>query len=280
MQRFLSYMIITPIIGTVLSQSDMAQAQVSLAQSQTTQQLIASGRESFVRNCAGCHGDNAQGAGPGAAMLNPKPRNLVAGAFKFRSTPTGTLPTNADLMRTIDQGVLGTSMPSYRLMSQTEKFALVTYIQSLRPDWKQSVGSPYHIPSPPTEIFAKKTPFLEAAAQGQKIFAEACVTCHGNNGQGDGPGAEGLVDADNNPIKPATLTAAWIKSGRSAKDVFKAITTGLDGSPMPSFGDVYTEAERWQLTAFVFYLRGKGQGVYAPDQALPSLSTKTQGRVK
>ncbi|MBS1983148.1 MAG: cytochrome c [Bdellovibrionales bacterium] len=245
-----------------------------MIRSMTQQQLIEAGRESFVHNCSGCHGMDAQGAGPAAVMLNPRPRNLVAGSFKFRSTPTGTLPTSDDLMRTLDQGVLGTSMPSFRLISNQEKQALVAYIKSLRPTWSQEQGDSYAIPSPPKEIFSKKETLLASAARGRETFLQGCQTCHGDTGLGDGPSVEGLMDAENMPIRPANFTRPYIKSGRTARDVFKAITTGLDGTPMPSFADVYTPEQRWDLVAYVLYRRGQGAGIYSADLSLPSVTKK------
>ena len=42
-----------------------------------------------------------------------KPRDFTKGIFKFRTTPLGSLPTEADLMRTIRTGVSGTMMPTF-----------------------------------------------------------------------------------------------------------------------------------------------------------------------
>ena len=262
-----------------------ARAQQSLEHALTSQQLIQSGREVYLQNCVGCHGIEAKGDGPAAAMLNPKPRNLLSGSFKFRSTPTGNLPVVSDLIRTIDQGVLGTSMPSFRLMSQQEKLAVATYIVSLRPDWAQSQGEPLFIPRPPTSIFSTKETLLASAQRGHKTFLEACQTCHGDKGLGNGPSAEGLTDAEEHPIVPANLQKKWIKSGRTPSDVFKALSTGLDGTPMPGFADAFTEAQRWDLVAFVFYLRGVGAKEYSEEllasAASPAASTqKPQGKTK
>ena len=54
----------------------------------------------------------------------------------------------------------------------------------------------------------------------------------------------------------------------AARDIYRAISTGLDGTPMPGFDGVYDENGRWDLTAYVFYLRGKAAGVYGPEEVL------------
>jgi hypothetical protein len=71
--------------------------------------------------CAWCHGADGRGDGPaGAAALAaygaPRPRDFTRGRFKLRSTPSGVLPTDADLLRTIERGIPGI-MPSFQGLS-------------------------------------------------------------------------------------------------------------------------------------------------------------------
>lgn len=262
MRMFLLFCIV------VCSSQIRAATNTSMGQFMASQQLVQAGKAVFQHNCSGCHGMDAMGKGPASPMLDPKPRNLVAGAFKFRSTPLGTLPTNQDLLRTIDQGILGTSMPGFPLLSSNQKYALVAYIKSLRPDWEKNVGKAYAIPEAPKEVFSNRTLFLASAFRGRKIFEEGCLTCHGEKGHGDGPSAEGLMDSDENPLRPANLSHHRIKSGKRAEDVYKVILTGLDGTPMPSFDGVYNESQIWELVTYVFFLRGQAAGIYADDVLL------------
>ena len=67
----------------------------------------------YATYCVGCHGPKGDGAGPATEMLIVKPRDFTKGIFKFRSTPSGQLPTTGDLYRTITQGAYGTSMPAW-----------------------------------------------------------------------------------------------------------------------------------------------------------------------
>ncbi len=246
-------------------------AQDSIAQMMTEQQQILSGQELYQRHCMGCHGIAADGKGLAASMLNPKPRNLVNGSFKFRSTPSGTLPTTDDLIRTISQGVLGASMPNYKFLSYPQKLSLALYIKSLRKDWKANQGIPYFIPEAPKEIFGSKATLLASAQRGYKTYAENCLVCHGVNGEGNGESAEGLVDDDNQPIRPANYAARFIKSGKGASDIYKAITTGLDGSPMPAFADTLSDKERWDVVAYVMFRRGQGAGIYDANVSLDEM---------
>ncbi len=237
----------------------------------TTQQMISAGRDSFLNRCAGCHGPEADGKGPAAPMLNPKPRNLLSGSFKFRSTPPGVLPTIEDLLRTIDRGIPGSAMPPFRDVGEEEKLSLVLYIRSLRPEFEQTKADQVSVtvPPPPKEIFSAKAELIRAAGRGRKSYETSCLTCHGAEGRGDGPSVEGMTDAEDMPIRPADLTKQALKSGPTASDVYRAITLGIEGAPMPSYGPNFTEKQRWDLVAYVFYLRGKGAGIYGAEDKLP-----------
>lgn len=223
-----------------------------------------------MNRCSGCHGEKADGLGKAAPMLSPKPRNLIEGGYKFRSTPSGMLPTVSDLLNTLNRGVPGTAMPSFQDVSEAQKLAIIAYIRSLRPEFAESQPEKHALvfPNPPAAFFSSKANLLSAAQRGKKLYDSACISCHGEKGLGDGPSAETLVDAYENPIRPANLTKAYIKTGKTAKDIFKVLTTGLDGSPMPSFVDMFDETKRWELVSYVFYLRGRAAGIYGEKDQL------------
>ena len=128
------------------------------------------------------------------------------------------------------------------------------------------------IPDAPAEIFSdpQGAVFLASALSGQALFKEACLTCHGEGGTGKGPQSEGLVDAEGDPIVPRDLSRAYIKSGRSARDVYKAIATGLDGTPMPAFAEIYPPEKIWKLVSYVFFLRAQGNGDFPREEELNS----------
>ena len=78
------------------------------------------GYQLYSKYCVQCHGVNGDGNGDVAEHLNPKPRNYTFGIFKFTSTPYGQKPRRSDLVRTIRQGVTGTSMPSFDRFSDED----------------------------------------------------------------------------------------------------------------------------------------------------------------
>ena len=85
----------------------------------------------YREHCAHCHGITGDGQGPTAAFLNPYPRDYRPGWFKFKSTPIGSKPTHDDLKRILVEGIPGTAMPSFRLLSDPELESLVNYVKYL-----------------------------------------------------------------------------------------------------------------------------------------------------
>ncbi len=85
----------------------------------------------YREHCVHCHGINGDGKGPTAPFLNPYPRDYRRGVFKFKSTPRGSRPTHDDLKRTLVNGVPGTSMPSFKLLPDSQIESLVNYVKYL-----------------------------------------------------------------------------------------------------------------------------------------------------
>jgi len=85
----------------------------------------------YRQHCVHCHGISGDGAGPTAAFLNPYPRDYRMGMYKFASTAIGVRPTDEDLHRILIEGVSGTAMPSFRLLDEDERHALVDYVKYL-----------------------------------------------------------------------------------------------------------------------------------------------------
>ena len=110
------------------------------------------------------------------------------------------------------------------------------------------VGEPIAIPEAPS--------FDDASRErGKALYAQfQCVICHGPEGKGDGVAAAALLDTTQRPIRPADFTRGFVKGGRGPRVVFRAISTGLTGTPMPSFAAMTDEAQRWDLAAYVMSL--------------------------
>src|SRR5882672_9788924 len=96
----------------------------------TTQDTTA-GKQVYGKWCAGCHGDNGAGDGAGARHMIPPPRDFTGGLYQIRSTASGELPTDADLMRSIDEGLPGTAMPGWKSrLSDRQRRDVLAYIKT------------------------------------------------------------------------------------------------------------------------------------------------------
>jgi cytochrome c oxidase cbb3-type subunit 2 len=221
---------------------------------------IAKGKEVYERRCLGCHGVKGDGNGEAATfMYRQRPRNFTTGVFKFRLTK-GTLPTDHDLMRTITRGVRGTAMPAWYELPLEERAAVLQYVKFVLAADKSDPNNPYYYfteepPGAPMTIGAPPKPTAELIAKGNEIWLQAkCWECHGRTGKGDGEKAPGLKDDWKFPIQPADLTSGQFKSGPTVSDIFRTISLGLSGSPMPSFQDSFSESDRWALSHYVLSL--------------------------
>jgi mono/diheme cytochrome c family protein len=207
------------------------------------------GKMLYRRYCIKCHGEIGDGNGEIAEWVEPfKPRNFTLGIFKCRSTPTGTLPTDDDLFRTLHRGLNTSAMPHWDALTSQNRIDLVAYVKHFSPRFaSEKPGTPIQIPPEP-EVTADRI------KQGQEVFARVqCWKCHGVTGRSNGPSSSTLVDDQNNP-DPAFNFHDFdrFKCGTSNADLYKIFMTGLDGSPMPSWSDNIKPDEAWDL---VFYLR-------------------------
>jgi cytochrome c oxidase cbb3-type subunit 2 len=210
---------------------------------------VTRGKIVYAGRCAGCHGVDGDGHGPAATFLEPRPRDFTTGVFKFRSTPSGSLPTDGDLYRTITRGVRGTAMPTWHELPEKDRLAVITYVKTFSPRWREERAEvPVALPDPPGAR-------AELLQRGKALYGEAkCAECHGENGQGDGPSAPQLRDDVGFRIRPTDFRRGQFKGGSDVRDVFRALSTGLDGTPMPSFADAMTEDERWAISYYVLSL--------------------------
>jgi len=221
---------------------------------------ITYGKEVYQRRCVGCHGVNGDGNGPAATFLyKQRPRSFAAAVFKFRLTKE-PLPTDGDLLRTVTRGVRGTAMPAWHELPLTDRLAVIQYIKYELAVDRSDPAKPYAFfkeepPGPPLYIGRPPVPSEQMLAHAKDVWRNAkCWECHGQTGKGDGEKAPGLKDDLGFPVKPADLTAGQFKSGPTVEDIFRTMTTGLSGTPMPSYRDPLSEEDRWALSYYVLAL--------------------------
>lgn len=221
----------------------------------------AVGRQIYGQYCQSCHGAAGRGEGPAVDRLDIHPADLTAGVFKFRSTPAGELPTDGDLFRTVSRGIARSPMPAFaEQLEDRDIWHVVQYVKTLStrfddPEERPERGDVLEIPPRP--------PRDEASIQrGREVFeSTGCPACHGEEGRGDGPAADGLETADGRRIRPANFRRGVFKSGDRPSDVYRTIATGLASTPMAAYGEVLEPDELWDLVHYVRSLK-RGRRVW------------------
>ncbi|MCC7476416.1 MAG: c-type cytochrome [Pirellulales bacterium] len=247
---------------------------------------LEKGEQVFSVRCQQCHGVNGDGAGAVAEYLAPPPRDYTKGIFKFTSTPYGSKPRRADLLRTLRQGVRGTSMPTFVELDPQELEAVADYVVYLaqRGEFEQKLvalaGDELELPEESVEsiladilaswqeaqsqVVMPVTPMpamtAETIEKGRALFfGQVCNKCHGLDGRG---GLAGKIDIGKDVwghnAAAADLTSGMYRGGGRPLDLYRRIYSGINGTPMPGFAKTF-EAEPDNIWYLVHYVRSTGE---------------------
>jgi len=267
------------------------------------------GQAVYQKRCVQCHGVSGDGNGPAAFVMYPKPRDYRLGIYKFTSTPYGQKPLHSDLVRTVVNGVRGTSMPAFKLLPEEEIEAVVDYVLMLThrgeiehqlgvmaisegeidPEWVQedilpvvkskwkTAAASQVSPMTPPPVFTK-----DHITRGREAFlSKGCVKCHGDDGRGQTPeNLKGdLKDAWGNVTRAADLTSGMLHGGQRPIDVYRRIYSGINGTPMPAFANALQEEPDtiWDLVAYVLHVSNtRRMGVeHTPCKFAPYIPVET-----
>ena len=239
-----------------------------------------------------------------ADYLTPRPRDYRRGVFKFISTGYGNRPRRQDLLRTVTNGITGTSMPSFRRLENRDLEAVVDYVlalthrgelermmaahaaseEELNDEDVQSLaenileqwqGAAEHELEPAT----KMPPFTpESVALGAEAFQKRdCFKCHGRDGRGGLAGGIDVgLDAWGHKDPAADLTSGMLHGGQTPADVYRRIYGGINGTPMPAFKDALASDPDtiWHLAHYVLHLANQRRhGVQVAQGSVTHAST-------
>lgn len=241
-------------------------AELSLSSEQ-----LAVGMRLYRRHCLQCHGSAGDGRGPAGPWVYPLPRDFRNGQFKLVSTPGGTgVARRADIVRSIRQGVTGTSMPPFPLLPEAELEAMADAVlhlsmrgraelaaiqstlsedeespetvvrESLRASLRRQVESersavPADVPELTGEALA------ESVGRGERLFNEkdgaGCASCHLDLGRKSAY----RYDIWGSVVRPNDLTAGVFKGGKRTQDIVWRLRCGVTPSGMPAVGQLSDE---------------------------------------
>ena len=175
---------------------------------------LVQGRHLYDGTCASCHGMSGLGNGPVSRGMRPAPP-----AIGDAATMSGVSP--ATMYRIVSVGISGTPMTGYAAgFTPEQRWNIVSYLVSLR--------------ATPKEL-----------AEGEGLYTQRCMQCHGAVGAGDGPFARALSRL---PQEIGSL--AW-QAGHSDEQLAAVVRRGIPGTAMPSAGDLSAD----QVRSVVAYLR-------------------------
>jgi DMSO reductase family type II enzyme heme b subunit len=247
-----------------LAGSAVAADKPSKPMPEATEEFIEKGRGIYMERCSFCHGLLGDGEGPAAKYLDPRPRDFTLGTFKFRTTQSGQLPTDTDLFRTVSRGLPGTGMQAFDSdlfkngLSELERWQVIAFVKTFAQEFEDPELDPIKTGKVVT-LPANQPPYSpELVAKGKEAFKKAkCFSCHGMLGRGDG-NKEFRKDDWGFPIRIRNVTHPWkIKSGAEVEDIYMRFSTGINGTPMPSFVKSMNEDERWALANYIKSLQHK-----------------------
>ena len=126
---------------------------------------IELGKTVFSQRCIICHGDKGDGKGlVGIIHMYQKkgsvhdilPRDFTRGVFRFRTTSTGCMPVDDDLLKVLSNGIPRSYMPSFDDVPLAERKAAIEYVKTFSKRWKEED------PCSPMEV--KKPDFVGSPA--------------------------------------------------------------------------------------------------------------------
>ncbi|MGO9480341.1 MAG: c-type cytochrome [Candidatus Kryptoniota bacterium] len=111
-------------------------------------------------------------------------------------------------------------------------------------------GTPPAAPSstlgPMVNVSSLLTPTKPQLENGEKLFKVNCASCHGLDGEGDGPAAASLHP------KPRDYhaTTGWV-NGRLLSEMFKTVSEGVPASAMVSFAAALPASDRLDIIDYI-----------------------------
>lgn len=229
---------------------------------------LTRGAAAYSHYCRACHGDGGDGNGMSARGLNPPPRDLRLGVYKFAAVAAGQLPNDEDFRRIITGGLHGTAMLAWDV-PPAQLDDLIQFIKALSPRWQtEQPGEPIVLTPDP---WPEPAPAIDRGKRVYHGMAQCAVACHPayvtrpeifeftqaltqlrvDEFRPD------LYDPVPKPsdygvsILPPDFTFQPLRSGDSVPAIARAIASGIGGTAMPTWKNVLPDADLWAMAHYV-----------------------------
>jgi copper transport protein len=102
-------------------------------------------------------------------------------------------------------------------------------------------------------------PDAESVAIGEFHYQQHCAACHGVEGRGDGPAGLALSP------RPADFGDGHLAIHPDG-DLYYWIRNGIEGTPMPAFGEQLSSEDTWHLVNYLRRLSAQAEAEYARER--------------
>lgn len=227
------------------------------------------GADAYTHYCRACHGDAGDGNGISAQGLQPPPRDLRLGVYKFGAVAAGQLPNDGDFRRIILGGLHGTAMLAWDI-PEAQLEDLVQYVKTFSPRWQQEKpGEPIVLSPDPWRD--RTGAAIERGARVYHGMAQCAVACHpayvsreeifqftkeltGMRLEQFRQDLYAPVTKDSDygvPVLSTDFTFNPLRAGDRVEDIARTIASGIGGTAMPTWKGVLPDMELWAMAHYV-----------------------------
>ncbi len=217
------------------------------------------GRDIYMNYCSVCHGDDGGRARWTGAGLNPPPR-------KFTDPTIRTTLSRKSMVAVVTHGKPNTAMVGFnRQLDDQDIDAVVDYIRNAFMQLSASDTGEAKPPEQQTHGHSQGHSHDEETGElknialmpmpnglngdkhaGAAFYRDNCATCHGVDGNGDGPRAYFISP------KPVAFTDDAHRAHLDRPALFEGIRDGVRGREMPAWGKVLNDQQIADVAEYVF----------------------------
>lgn len=217
-------------------------------------QSIYPGQRIYEENCSACHGDKGNTAVWARGGLTPPPRN-------FTTEQARSELSRERMINSVTWGRPGTAMMSFRKrLSDEDIAAVVDFIRArfmrlgastpatrTGPHPSAAAPVPHRPPVSTREAPVAYPGGLHGDVEAGRVFYQAnCFSCHGRQGQGDGPRAHFNIP------RPRDFTSPDSRRQFDRTRLFASIQNGKRGTVMPAWDKVLTQQQIANVAEYVY----------------------------